>query len=79
VTIPDQIFRDAIREAVRVQLDELRLLSVPQAAELLDVSPESVRKLTGGELIDVGGKGLKVKLSTIRRIINERTLKLKTS
>lgn len=79
MTIPDQIFRDAIREAVRVQLDELRLLSVPQAAELLDVSPESVRKLTGGELIDVGGKGLKVKLSTIRRIINERTLKLKTS
>ena len=77
MTIPDQIFRDAIRDAVRDTLDDLRLLSVPQAAELLDVSPDTLRRLTAGEFVDVGGKGMKVKLSTIKRIINERTLCLK--
>jgi plasmid maintenance system antidote protein VapI len=77
MTIPDQIFRDAIRDAVRDTLDDLRLLSVPQAAELLDVSPDTLRRLVGGEFVDVGGKGMKVKLSTIKRIINERTLCLK--
>lgn len=77
MTIPDQIFRHAIRDAVREQLDDLRLLSVPDAAALLDVSPDTVRKLTQGEVVDVGGRGMKVKLSTIRQIINERTLCLK--
>jgi dihydroxyacetone kinase-like predicted kinase len=76
VTIPDQIFRDAIRDAVRDKLEEMRLLSVPQAAELLDVSPDTLRKLTAGEVVDVGGKGMKVKLSTLKRIIQERTLRL---
>ena len=77
MTIPDQIFRDAIRDAVRDTLDDLRLLSVPQAAELLDVSPDTLRRLTQGEFVDVGGKGMKVNLSTIKRIIHERTLCLK--
>jgi len=76
MTIPTPIIREAVQAAVRDQLDDLRLLSVPQAAELLDVSPDTVRKLTAGEFVDVGGKGLKVKLSTVRRIITERTLRL---
>lgn len=76
MTIPTPIIREAVQAAVRDQLDDLRLLSVPQAAELLDVSPDTVRKLTAGEFVDVGGKGLKVKLSTIKRIVAERTIKL---
>ena len=77
MTIDSSIIRDAIRDAVRDTLDDLRLLSVTQAAELLDVSPDTLRRLTQGEFVDVGGKGMKVKLSTIKRIINERTLCLK--
>ena len=73
MTIPTPIIRDAVRDT----LDDLRLLSVPQAAELLDVSPDTLRRLTQGEFVDVGGKGMKVKLSTIKRIIHERTLCLK--
>jgi hypothetical protein len=42
-----------------------------------DAVRDTLRRLTQGEFVDVGGKGMKVKLSTIKRIINERTLCLK--
>lgn len=75
MTIPDQIFRSAIQAAVKDNLDDLRLLSIPQAAALLDVSPETARRMLGTG-VDVGGKGLKVRLSDVRRLIDERTIRL---
>lgn len=66
----------ALCESMRDELEALKLVSLSEAASLLDVSERTVAKLTRGEVVDVGGKGMKVKLSTIKRIINERTLKL---
>lgn len=58
-------------------LDSLMLVSVPTAAKLLDVGEDKVRALVAGEFVDVGGKGMKVKLSTIKRIVEERTITLR--
>lgn len=75
-TIADALGK-ALCESMRDELASLKLVSVSEAADLLDVSERKVRELTRGEVVDVGGKGLKVKLSTIKRIIEERTLCLK--
>lgn len=75
MTVPDQIIREAVREAIREELAEVRLLSIPQAAELLDVSAETARRLLGTG-VDVGGKGLKVRLTDVRRVITERTVRV---
>jgi predicted HTH domain antitoxin len=75
MNISDTIIRDAIREAVKVQLDDVRLISLPRAAELLDVSPETARRLIKRG-VDVGGKGLKVSLADVRRVQMERAVKL---
>lgn len=64
----------ALCESMRDELESLKLVSLSEAATLLDVSERTVAKLTGGEVVDVGGKGMKVKLSTIKRIIRERTI-----
>ena len=66
----------ALCESMQDELESLKLVSIGEAAKLLDVSERTVAKLTRGEVVDVGGKGMKVKLSTIKRIVNERTLKL---
>jgi hypothetical protein len=73
--IDSTILQSAIRDAVRDQLDALRLLSIPRAAELLDVSPETARKLLGHG-VDVGGKGYKVRLEDVKNLIRTRTIKL---
>jgi excisionase family DNA binding protein len=75
MTIPDQIFRTAIQAALKDELESLRLLSIPQAAALLNVSDDTARRLIGSG-VDVGGKGYKVRLSDVRRLIAERTIKL---
>ena len=75
MTVPDQIIRDAVRDAIRDELSDVRLLSIPNAAALLDVSDETARKLLGSG-VDVGGKGYKVKLSDVRRLIQERTVSI---
>jgi excisionase family DNA binding protein len=75
MTVPDQIIRDAVRDAIRDRVDDVRLLSIPQAAKLLNVSDDTARRLIGSG-VDVGGKGYKVKLSDVRRLIAERTIKL---
>ena len=75
MNIPDTIIRDAIREAVKVQLDDIRLISIPRAAELLDVSPETARRLLV-KGYEMGGKGAKVSLADVRRVQMERAVKL---
>jgi excisionase family DNA binding protein len=75
MTIPDQIIRDAVRDAIRDEVNDARLLSIPQAAQLLNVSDETARRLIGSG-VDVGGKGYKVRLADVRRLIAERTIKL---
>jgi excisionase family DNA binding protein len=75
MTIPDQIIRDAVRDAIREEVNDARLLSIPQAAQLLNVSDETARRLIGSG-VDVGGKGYKVRLSDVRKLIAERTIKL---
>jgi len=75
MTVPDQIIRDAVRDAIRDELADVRLLSIPQAAELLNVSDDTARKMIGHG-VDVGGKGYKVRLSDVRQVIKERTIKL---
>ena len=66
----------ALCESMKDELESLKLVSLSEAASMLDVSERTVSKLTGGEMVDVGGKGLKVKLSTIKRIIQERTIRI---
>jgi dihydroxyacetone kinase-like predicted kinase len=66
----------ALCESMREELETLKLVSLSEAATLLDVSERTVAKLTAGEVVDVGGKGMKVKLSTLKRIIDERTLRV---
>ena len=75
MTITVQIQHADVQAAIKESFDELRCLSIPQAAELLDVSPDTARRLlaTG---VDLGGKGYKVRLSDVRRLIAERTIKL---
>ena len=75
MTIPDQIIRTAVQAAIRDELESIRLLSIPQAAALLDVSDETARRLLGHG-VDVGGKGYKVRLADVRRLIAERSVKL---
>jgi len=75
MTIPDQIIRDAVRDAIRDEVNDARLLSIPQAAQLLNVSDETARRLIGSG-VDVGSKGYKVRLSDVRKLIAERTIKL---
>jgi len=42
---------------------------------MLDVTPATVRRLLGVG-VDVGGKGYKVRISDINRILSERTIRL---
>ena len=66
---------DAIVKHKAELIDAVTLVSIPQAAKLLDVTTETARKLLGVG-VDVGGKGYKVRLSDINRILAERTIKL---
>lgn len=75
MTVPDQIIRDAVRDAIREEVRNERLISIPQAAQILDVSPDTARKLLGAGY-DMGGKGYKVSLAEIDRIKAERRVKL---
>ena len=81
LTIHPAFIATAIAESVIKHkqdiLDGLMLVSVPQAAKLLDVGEDKVRSLVRGEFVDVGGKGMKIKLSTIQRIVEERTITLR--
>ena len=66
---------DAIVKHKAEMIDAVTLVSIPQAAKLLDVTPDTARKLLGVG-VDVGGKGFKVRLADINRVLAERTIKL---
>ena len=77
MTIHPSFIASAIAESVirykAEMIDSLSLVSIPQAAKMLDVSTETARKLVG-EFVDVGGTSLNITLSPLKRIIEERTI-----
>jgi hypothetical protein len=79
MTIHPSFIASAVAEAIvkhkAEMIEAVSLVSIKQAATMLDVTPATVRRLLGVG-VDVGGKGYKVRISDINRILSERTIRL---
>jgi hypothetical protein len=62
---------DRVSDAV----EDLQLVTIRKAAEILCVSEPMARKLIR-EYVELGEASRRVRLSTLRRIIEERTIRL---
>lgn len=74
--ITDAVIRAAAKELadrVTPALDELTLVPIRRAAEMLGVSEPKARALIR-EYVELGEASRRVRLSTLRRLIEERTI-----
>jgi len=62
---------EALKQAMKERLEETQLVSLAQAAELLDVSKPTARLLLR-EWIDLGVKSPKVELHKVKQFIASR-------
>lgn len=63
-----------IASAIKPQLDEVRLITIPQAAEILQCGQIKARKLLGS-YVDLGERISRVPLSAVKKLIQDRTVK----
>jgi len=81
MTLPPAIARavidaagDKLAAALQADSDSLRLYTIQQAAERLQVSPGTVRRLVS-EWVELGEATRRISAATLRRLIETRTIK----
>jgi hypothetical protein len=65
--------KDAVLDLAAPHIAEIQLVTIRKAAELLGVGETKARSLIR-EYVDLGEKSPRVRLSTLRRLIDERTV-----
>lgn len=78
-TIPSKLIERAVRAAVvrhlqGVSLDEVKCLTRAEAAKLLGMTVEGLRKLPA-DVIDFGERNARYSLASIKKLIESRTVK----
>ena len=63
-----------IKTGLQAEPDSLRLYTVAQAAERLQVSPGTVRRLVS-EYVELGEATRRISAATLRKLIESRTIK----
>ena len=55
-------------------IEDVQLLTIRECAELLKVSQETAKRLLGS-YVDLGERGARVSLKTVKQLISDRTVK----
>lgn len=76
ISIPDELIKDAIKEVLdqKLEIDDLKLLDINQAAKLLGMTKESVRNLKV-DTIDFGERTTRWSLADLRKVIESKRVK----